>query len=74
MTLYDFVRRTLEAHGPISRGELLNVILADEEAARELAVGQGFTRLLDNMRHSGFISIEGEMVSRTRRKLGRRHV
>lgn len=74
MTLYDFVRRTLEAHGPSTRGDLLNAILADEEAAGELADGQGFTRLLDNMKHSGFISIDGEMVSRTNRKVGRRHV
>lgn len=74
-TLYGLIRQTLAAGGGrCSKGDLLSAILADPVAAQRLARSQGFARLLDNMRHDGFIEVEGQLVLRTRRKVGRRHL
>lgn len=73
-SLYEFVRRTLaERGGGCTRAELLAMIQADPEAAQRLERSRGFSRLLQNMKHSGFVRLEGDMVRRTRRRLGRRH-
>lgn len=47
---------------------------AVSDAARRLERSQGFSRLLDNMKHSGFIEFDGDIVRRTGRRIGRRHV
>ena len=74
MTLYQFVREELERRGgACSRGELLNAILANPDGAERLARSQGFPRMLQNMKHSAFIELEGQLVRRTNRKVGRRH-
>ena len=74
MSLYQLVRDTLEQHGgTCSRGELLNAILNDSAEAERLARGQGFSRLLGNMKHSGFIEIDGQTIRRAKRCLGHRH-
>ena len=75
MSLYQLVRETLEGHGGrCSRAELLRAILADTAMAERLARSQGFVRLLDNMKYSGFIEFDEAMIRRTARKVGRRHV
>jgi hypothetical protein len=75
MSIYQLVRDMLEAHGgACSPGQLLDAILADPAAAERLARSQGFTRVLDNMRHSGFIEVDGEIVRRTKRRPGHRHL
>ena len=74
-TLYEFVRSTLAARGGIiSRGELLAVIQADPQAAERLERSQGYSRVLGNMKYSGFIELEGDLVRRTSRKVGRRRL
>ena len=75
MSLYQLVRETLESRGgSCSRGELLTAILADATEAERLAGSRGFARLLDNMKHSGFIEFDGAMVRRTARRVGYRHL
>lgn len=73
MTLYEFVRRVLAEHGgSCHAGELLTEILADPEASRRLSASQGYKRLLDNIKQSGFIEFDGAIVRRTARRVGRR--
>jgi hypothetical protein len=73
MTLYELVRRTLaERGGECHKGELLNAILMNPDAAQRLARGRGFNALLRNMKYSGFIEIDGQHVRRTARRVGRR--
>lgn len=73
MTLYEIVRRLLETDGPCSRAELLAKLSANPEAAERLKRSRGFSALLLNMKHSGFIELDGEIVRRTGRNVGRRH-
>lgn len=74
-SLYDFVRETLEFRGgSCSRRELLAAIQAHPRAASLLECGQGYTRLLLNMKHSGFVELEGDWVRRTKRRVGLRHL
>lgn len=74
-SLYEFVRHSLaERGGSCTRQELLSAIKANPVAAERLERSQGFARLLHNMKHSGFVELEEELVRRTTRKLGRRHV
>jgi iron complex outermembrane receptor protein len=63
MSLYAFIRQTLEEQGgTCSRSELLNAILRNPEASQRIADNrQGFPRLLQNMRHSGFIELSGDV-------------
>lgn len=74
-SLYELVRQVLAEHGGrCTRAELLAIIEQDPAAARRLEQGQGFSRLLQNMKHSGFIGLDGELVHRTARQVGRRRV
>ena len=74
-TLYQLVRDALDSRGgACSREELLAAIEADPDATQRLRKGQGFSRLLRNMKHSGFITIDGPSVRRTARRVGRRHL
>ena len=73
MTLYALVRSVLDENGGVcTRGQLLNAILHEPEAANRLAKSRGFGPLLTNIKHSGFIEIDGEIVRRTSRRVGRR--
>jgi hypothetical protein len=75
MTLYEIVRQTLEENGgSCSRGELLNAILRNSATAQRFPKSRGFAALLSNMRHSGFIEVDGDVVHRTKRRLGHRHL
>lgn len=72
-SLYQFVRETLEVHrGSCSREELLSAIERDRDAAAKLRESKGFARLLINMKHSGFVELDGSQVRRTARRVGRR--
>lgn len=72
-SLYQFVRDALNSRGGVcSRDELLAAIQADPDAARRLGLSQSFSRLLQNMKHSGFIELDGDLVRRTKRLVGRR--
>ena len=72
--LYEFVRTYLrEQAGSSTRSELLAAIEADATAAAKLQRSRGFTALLSNMKHSGFIEVRGELITATSRRLGRRH-
>ena len=73
VTLYQFVREQLEARGGrCTRASLLSVIEDNPAALAKLRQSQGFDALLGNMKHSGFIDLEGDMVHRTARQVGRR--
>lgn len=72
-TLYQFVRDRLEAKGgTATRAELLAAIRGNPAARAKLEGSRGFSALLSNMKHSGFIELDGETVRRTRRPVGRR--
>lgn len=69
-TLYQFVREFLsEQGGACLREQLRDAIDSDEKMMRRLAEGQGFGRLLVNMRHSGEIELIGDEVRATPRAL-----
>ncbi len=73
-SLYDFVRRYLCAHeGACSRDKLLTALMAEPKMWERLSRSQGFKALLQNMRHSGDVDLEGDVVLpsvRTFRRLG----
>ncbi len=72
-SLYEFIRAYLREHGGSStRSELLAAVKADSAAAAKLQRSRGFTALLSNMKHSGFIEVHGELITATGRRLGRR--
>ena len=74
-TLYEFVRQTLALRGGVcSRRELLAAIEADPLNSSRLARSRGFASLLQNMKHSGFVELQGDLVRRTKRRVGRRHL
>ena len=71
-TLYQFVREYLwQVGGSCSRNELLAAMLEVDWARQRLGESQGFISLLDNMRHSGEVLCEGEIVRSTTRALRR---
>lgn len=71
-SLYDFVRRALcAAGGSCLRQELLDLIHADPAMKARLDDSRGFAALLNNMRHSGDILIDGETVAASPRTLRR---
>ena len=71
-SLSQFIREYLCRHGGrCSRDELLHAIRAEPDLRAKLERGQGFARLLQNMRHSGFVSIDGETVRATAKALRR---
>jgi hypothetical protein len=61
--IYDFVRLYLCAReGTCSRDELLAALLAEPRTKERLSRSRGFTALLNNMRHSGDIVLDGAVV------------
>lgn len=71
-SLYDFVRRHLCAHGgSCSRDELQAALLAEPILKARLEHGRGFTALLRNMRHSGDVILEQNLVRASARALRR---
>lgn len=72
-SLYDFVRRYLLAQdGCCSRDKLHSAILAEPVLKTRLEQGRGFRALLSNMRHSGDVVFDGDLVrasSRTVRRM-----
>ena len=74
-SLYDFVREMLALRGgSCSRRELLAAIQAHPRAESLLERSQDYTCLLLNMKHSGFVELEGDLVRRTKRRVGQRHL
>ena len=74
VSLYQFVRDQLAANGGRStQDELLAAIRDNPTALAKLERSQGFGALLSNMKQSGFIDLDGEVVRRTKRRVGRRH-
>jgi len=70
-SLSQFIRDMLERHGgACTRGETLSAIRARPTMSERLDAGQGLSRLLQNMKHSGFVTLEGEIVRRTIRRVG----
>ena len=68
----QFIREYLCRHGgSCTRDELLRAIRAEPKLFAKLERGQGLARLVQNMRHSGFVTIEGELVRATSRTLRR---
>ena len=71
-SLYDFVRRYLVAHGgSCTREELLAALQAHDLMKERLARSSGFTALLNNMRHSGDVTLTGNIVAATARTVRR---
>lgn len=72
-SLYEFIRRTLAAHGGVcSRSDLLHAILSDPDASARLEQTKGLTAALGNLKSSGFVVLDGDLVRRTARRYGRR--
>ena len=73
-SLYDRVRRFLCSHGGTStRPEILSALQADPSVKDRLSRTRSFNDLLNNMRHSGDVTIDGQHVTatgRTFRRLG----
>lgn len=71
-SLYDFVRRYLIAHGgSCSREDLLAALQAHDSMKERLARSRGFSALLNNMRHSGDVTLIGNIVMATSRTVRR---
>lgn len=71
-SLYDFVRRYLCAHGgACSCKELHSALLAVPILKARLGRSQGFGALLRNMRHSGDVILNENLVSASARTLRR---
>lgn len=67
--LYELVRAHLREHGGKStRSTILATIQDDSQALAKLKASQGLTALLTNMKHSGFIMLDGDRVILTRRR------
>ena len=70
-SLAAFIRRTLSAHdGVCNRRQLLQCVLEDPEACQLLKHGSSFSSALLNMKYSGFLEFEGDLVRRTSRRYG----
>ena len=52
-----------------TRSDLLNAMMADLSISTRLARSQGFVRILWNMRNSGWIELDGERITPTRKTL-----
>jgi len=73
-SLYEFVRSYLRDHaGACTRSQLRAAMDGDRDASARLRESRGFSALLSNMKHSGFIEVNGELITATSRRLGRRH-
>lgn len=67
-SMYEFVRQfLLERGGSCTRAELVAALEANPAMRERLARSQGFAALLNNMRHSGVITVEGEIIHPTQR-------
>ena len=67
-SISQFVREYLVQHdGVATRDELLKALNSVPHLAHRLTRGQGLNRLLQNLRHSGFVTLEGERVEATER-------
>lgn len=72
-SLFEFIRRELAAHeGVRTRSQLLDAIQRNPQASERLARTQGFAAVLGNMKCSGFIEFENDVVRATGRRVGRR--
>lgn len=70
--MYQFVREYLwQAGGSCPREELRAAMLRHPAIRERLNGSQGFGRLLVNMRHSGDVELDGDMVTATSRSLRR---
>lgn len=71
-TLFQFIREYLcRRGGSATRPELVEAIDADPRMKSRLEHSQGFDRVLANMRYSGWVAVEGDMViatAKTRRR------
>ena len=71
-SLYQFVRVYLaEAGGSCDREALLVAMTENPVVRQKLEAGQGFRALLTNMRHSGQVQLDGQLVKLTSRALRR---
>lgn len=71
-SISQFIREYLVRHGgACARDELLQAIRREPELAARLDRGQGLARLLQNMCYSGFVTIDGEIVTATSRTIRR---
>lgn len=71
-SLYDFVRRYLFAQGgSCSRDQLHSAILGEPILKARLEHGRGIGALLSNMRHSGEIVFDGDLVRASSRAVRR---
>lgn len=69
-TLFQFVREFLCRNaGTASRGALHGAMLGDRRIADRLDRSQGFDRILWNMRTSGWIEIEGDRITASRKTI-----
>ncbi|WP_169738046.1 hypothetical protein [Sphingomonas astaxanthinifaciens] len=59
------------AGGSMTRADLAMKIAEQPELAEALKDGRGLASLLSNMRHSGEIALEGDLVSLTGRAIRR---
>lgn len=74
-SLYEFIRRELAAHdGVRTRSELLEAIRRDPGASERLERTQGFVAVVGNMKSSGFVELDKDVVRATGRRVGRRHL
>lgn len=74
-SLYEFIRRELAAHdGVRTRSQLLEAIRRDPRASERLERSRGFAALLGNMKSSGFVELDKDVVRATGRRLGRRRL
>ncbi len=74
-SLFEFVRQELGAHeGVRTRSQLLEAIRRDANATERLKRSRGFVAILGNMKSSGFVELENDIVRATSRRVGRRRV
>ena len=71
-SLYQFVREYLwRENGSCHRDELLAEMKRHRRVRERLESSRGFASLLSNMRHSGQIELDGDLVRATPRTLRR---
>ena len=74
-SLHEFIRQELIAHeGVCLRSQLLEAILGHPDASERLKRSKGFAAILGNMKSSGFIELDNDIVRATARRVGRRHL
>jgi hypothetical protein len=70
--LYRFILDALAGHGgALSREELLSAIRCDPGASQDPDETWGYERVLANLRQSGFVVFDGDIVRALKRKSGR---